>query len=57
MQLAILRKVPCVAQALEEGRLELHGWVYRFEAGEVEELDPVEDRFVSLNTGTPAIND
>ncbi len=56
VQLGNLRKVPCVAQALEEGRVELHGWVYRFEAGEVEELDPVADRFVSLNSGDPTTN-
>ncbi len=48
-QLAALSTIPCVARAVAAGRLELHGWVYRFEVGEVEELDPVTDCFASLN--------
>jgi carbonic anhydrase len=37
-QLEKLRRYPCVAQALTEDRLTLHGWFYRVDTGEVEEL-------------------
>lgn len=49
VQLAALRTIPCVAKALDAGSVKLHGWVYRFEVGDVEELDPVTDCFASLN--------
>jgi carbonic anhydrase len=35
LQLDHLRTHPTVAHALAERRLELHGWVYRFETGEI----------------------
>ena len=45
-QLANLRSLPFVAEAEQAGTLELHGWVYKFETGEIFELD--EDHFVAL---------
>jgi carbonic anhydrase len=48
-QLERLRKLPAVAEATQAGKLQLHGWVYRFESGEILELDATASRFVSLN--------
>ena len=39
LQLEHLMEYPFVAQAVQAGDLELHGWVYQFESGEVEFLD------------------
>ncbi|MBH9365575.1 carbonic anhydrase CynT [Pseudomonas aeruginosa] len=47
-QLANLRTHPCVARALEQGRLTLHGWVYDIERGRIDALDGASRRFVSL---------
>jgi carbonic anhydrase len=49
VQLEALRVIPCVAQALGQGRVQLHGWVHRFEDGVVEELDSTTNRFASLS--------
>ena len=38
LQLEHLMEYPYVAKACEEGRLELHGWIYHFEDGKVEFL-------------------
>ena len=38
-QLDHLRTHPSVAAAEQRGALELHGWIYRFEKGEVLEVD------------------
>lgn len=38
LQLDHLREYTCVSNAIEEGRLSLHGWVYRFESGEIDIL-------------------
>lgn len=38
-QLARLRSLSFIAEAEAAGKLELHGWVYRFELGEIRELD------------------
>ncbi len=40
LQLDHLRSHPAVAEAEADGRLELHGWIYRFETGEVLVVDP-----------------
>lgn len=37
-QLAELLRYPCVDRALAEDRLSLHGWFYRVDTGEVQEL-------------------
>ena len=38
LQLDHLREYECVKKAIDEGRLNLHGWVYHFESGEVDFL-------------------
>ncbi|OYD69952.1 carbonic anhydrase [Rhodococcus sp. OK302] len=47
-QLTNLATHPSVALALEQGRLNLHGWVYDIETGSIEALDGGTRRFVSL---------
>ena len=42
LQLDHLMQYPYVADAVADGRLELHGWVYHFENGRVEFLNQVE---------------
>jgi len=37
-----------VQDAIDAGKLELHGWVYRFETGEIREFDCEKNAFVSL---------
>lgn len=48
LQIAHMKTHPPVAQALAEGRLRLHAWVYRFESGEVVAHDPNKGRFIPL---------
>ncbi|MES2192060.1 MAG: carbonic anhydrase [Pseudomonadota bacterium] len=47
-QLVNLKTHPSVALALEQGRLNLHGWVYDIETGSIVALDGESNRFVSL---------
>jgi len=47
-QLVNIKTHPSVALALEQGRLNLHGWVYDIETGSIVALDGETDRFVSL---------
>ncbi len=47
-QLANLRTHPSVALALEQGRRNLHGWVYDIETGSIDALDGATRRFVAL---------
>ncbi|MGE8368632.1 carbonic anhydrase [Cupriavidus sp.] len=47
-QLANIRTHPSVALALEQGRLQLHGWVYDIETGSIAALDGTTNRFVAL---------
>ncbi len=47
-QLANLRTHPSVALALEQGRMNLHGWVYDIERGSIDALDGSTRRFVPL---------
>ncbi len=47
-QLAHLRTHPSVAQALAEGRLDLHGWVYDIGTGALDALDGTTRSFVPL---------
>jgi carbonic anhydrase len=49
VQLGHLRTHPPVAVALAAGGLQLHGWVYHIETGEVTAHDPARGRFVPLN--------
>lgn len=48
VQLSNLRTYPVVAESEERGELELHGWFYRFETGEIFEVDGAERQFVSV---------
>lgn len=48
-QLANVKTHPSVALALEQGRLDLHGWVYDIETGGIDALDGETNRFVPLN--------
>jgi len=49
-QLDNLRTHPSVALALKQGRLNLHGWVYDIESGQVDALDGASQRFMPLAT-------
>lgn len=48
VQLANLRTYPFVAEAEQRGVLQLHGWFYRFESGDIFELDGAARQFVSV---------
>jgi carbonic anhydrase len=49
-QLANLQTHPSVAVALKQGRLNLHGWVYDIESGQIEALDGTSQQFTPLAT-------
>jgi carbonic anhydrase len=49
LQLEHLRGLPSVAEALAARKLRLHGWVYRFETGDVNIYDPKTGRFAALS--------
>lgn len=54
MQLEHLKTHPSVSAALERGELNLHGWVYKFETGEVFAYDPDKQQFLPLEeTASP----
>ena len=46
VQMEHLATHPAVQQALAEGRLAIHGWVYEIETGEVRAYDPARGTFV-----------
>jgi carbonic anhydrase len=48
VQLENLSTHPAVERALAQGQLSLHGWVYKFETGQVFAYDPVESQFLPL---------
>ena len=48
-QLENLRTHPVVASGLAQGKLKLHGWVYKIETGEVFAYDPQSSQFAPLN--------
>ena len=52
VQLENLRTNPSVAAALGRGDLKLHGWVYKYETGDVFAFDPDETEFLPLE-GVP----
>lgn len=55
VQLENLRTHPSVAAAVGRGELKLHGWVYKFESGEVFTFNPQKWQFVPLEDyATPA---
>lgn len=49
VQLENLRTHPSVHAALARGDVKLHGWVYKFETGEVFAFDPSEGQFLPLD--------
>jgi carbonic anhydrase len=62
-QLENLRSHPAVASGLAQGKLKLHGWVYKIETGEVFAYDPQQRQFQPLTLtreaapATPAARD
>lgn len=48
VQLEHLRSHPTVAEALDAGRLRIHGWVYKIQTGEVFAYDAVQAQFAAL---------
>lgn len=46
VQMEHLATHPAVQQALAEGRLAIHGWVYEIETGKVRAYDPAPGLFV-----------
>lgn len=57
VQLDNLRTHPTVAAAIGRHELELHGWVYKFETGEVFSYDRDARDFAVLNDVKPAVTD
>jgi carbonic anhydrase len=49
-QLGNLRTHPTVAERLDQGDLNLHGWVYDLGEGVVTHYDSGQDAFVALET-------
>ncbi len=55
VQLEHLKTHPAVAAALARDQLKLHGWVYKFETGQVFAFDPAVGQFASTEfQGTPS---
>jgi carbonic anhydrase len=54
VQLENLRTHPSVAAALARQQLNLHGWVYKFETGQVFAYDPQQGQYVPLDEVTTA---
>lgn len=50
VQLNHLQTMPPVAAALGRGEMNLYGWMYKIETGEVFQYDPVERQFLPLAT-------
>jgi carbonic anhydrase len=52
VQLDHLRTLSSVAWALNSGQLQLHGWIYFIETGEVQAYDDTSKQYVSLGTSS-----
>ena len=48
VQLEHVRGLPCVARKLWKREIELHGWVYEIESGNVYVYDPVHEEFLAV---------
>lgn len=48
VQLENVRNLPCVARKLWKREIELHGWVYEIESGNVYVYDPVHEEFLAV---------
>ncbi len=57
VQLEHLRTHPTVAAAISRKALHLHGWVYKFETGQVFGFDPEEGQFAALQTAAPLVSE
>ncbi len=57
VQLEHLRTHPTVAAAISRQALHLHGWVYKFETGQVFGFDPEEGQFAALQTAAPVVSE
>lgn len=55
VQIENLRTHPSVAAAIGRGELKLHGWVYKFETGEVFAFDPENRQFVPIQDISPSV--
>jgi len=44
-----LRSLPAVNRAIWKRELELHGWVYEIETGEVYVYDPIHEQFLPIH--------
>lgn len=55
VQLESLRTHPAVAAALGRRELNLHGWVYKFETGQVFSYNPDENQFLPLEQATAPV--
>lgn len=53
VQLESLKTHPSVAAAIGRGELKLHGWVYKFETGEVFDFDPEQNQFLPIKDVAP----
>jgi carbonic anhydrase len=51
VQLENLRTHPCVLAAMARHELTVHGWVYKFETGQVFAYNPAEHEFVRMDRG------
>lgn len=56
IQLENLRTLPSVAARLVKGDLNLHGWVYKFETGEIYAYNPEEGQFLKLSENPIQVN-
>jgi len=50
VQLEHIRTYPSVSAALRRGDVKLHGWVYKFETGEVFAYDPEQGQFLLMKS-------
>lgn len=57
VQLEHLRTHPSVAAATGRGELKLHGWVYKFESGDVFAFDPTKCQFLPIQSLPLPAND
>jgi len=52
-QMENLRTHPSVASRLAQGKIRLHGWVYKIETGEIFSYDPQAGQFLPIRIGNP----
>jgi carbonic anhydrase len=56
VQLRHLETHPVVAVAVAQGNLELHGWVYHLESGDVDAYDPITQEFRRITFDEAPVN-